>query len=183
MSSSVLTKPHSRWMLWLPLLVISAWLAWEKPGVVPMDEVVVQSRTPVGEIEISARAVKLTTVATTDGRMARLALIPRNELYPPEIRAPGHDLFAAVDWTPPPPPMVITPPSPIAPPLPFTFIGKSWINEKWQVFLAQGDEVLIVQEGLTLANQYRIDSVAPPLMSLTYLPLGQTQTLAIGESQ
>lgn len=186
MSTSPSRKKHSRWLLWLPLLAISAWLAWEQPGVQPMDEAaVVQARTPSQQPTAPDRP-RSDPVATANSSSLPLGslLRPRIELYPTEQQIPSQDLFASVDWTPPPPPPpVFTPPAPVAPPLPFTFIGKRRSADAWQVFLGRGDEVLIVQEGQTLANQYRVESVAPPLMTLTYLPLGQTQTLAIGESQ
>jgi hypothetical protein len=41
----------------------------------------------------------------------------------------------------PPPP----PPPPSAPPLPFTFIGKSLENGVWEVYLARGDRTYIVR--------------------------------------
>lgn len=179
-------KPRSRWLLWLPLLAMSAWLAWKQPGVqTPDDGAVVQARVPSPPPgALSQPSLKRVETAPTEPATEWPMLVPRSDLYPSSQQAPFKNLFASVDWTPPtPPPPLVKPPAPVAPPLPFTFIGKGRANGEWQVFLGRGDEVLIVQEGQTLANQYRIESVAPPLMTITYLPLGQTQTLAIGESQ
>lgn len=183
MSTLPKKRARSRWLLWLPLLVLSTWLAWEQPGVQTSDETAVV-QPPTRRPAPDAQSIDSPTAERGTANTAGRVLIPRNELYPPEQQVPRQDLFASVDWTPPPPPPpVVTPPAPIAPPLPFTFIGKRLADKQWQVFLGRGDEVLIVQEGQTLANQYRIESVAPPLMTLTYLPLGQKQTLAIGDNQ
>lgn len=91
-------------------------------------------------------------------------------------------LFGRQDWTPPPPPppKPEPPPPPSAPPLPFTVIGKSLEEGKWEVYLASGQSTHIAIEGAVLEGAWRIDRIAPPLMTLTYLPLNQIQQLNIG---
>jgi hypothetical protein len=100
------------------------------------------------------------------------------------VKAAGGDAFASHDWTPalkpapaPPPP---PPPPPSAPPLPFTFLGKAVSNGEWEVFLARGSETLIVRDKTVIDGVYRIDTIAPPGMTFTYLPLNQVQQLNIG---
>jgi hypothetical protein len=51
------------------------------------------------------------------------------------------------------------------------------------VYLARGEQTFIVREGSALDGLYRVDRIAPPSLALTYLPLGQSQTLPIGESR
>ena len=94
----------------------------------------------------------------------------------------GDTLFGRQDWTPPPPPppKPLPPPPPSAPPLPFTVIGKSLEDGKWEVYLALGERTHIASEGATLEGAWRVDRIAPPLMTLTYLPLNQVQQLNIG---
>jgi hypothetical protein len=97
--------------------------------------------------------------------------------------AAGDDAFGPRDWTPPkpaPPPPPPPPPPPSAPPLPFTFLGKAVANGEWEVFLARGSETLIVHNQTVIDGMYRIDAIAPPAMTLTYLPLNQVQQLNIG---
>ena len=100
------------------------------------------------------------------------------------VTAAGGDAFASHDWTPalkpvtPPPPP--PPPPPSAPPLPFTFLGKAVSNGVWEVFLARGSETLIVRDKTVIDGVYRIDAIAPPGMTITYLPLNQVQQLNIG---
>lgn len=91
-------------------------------------------------------------------------------------------LFDSQTWNPPPPPppKPTPPPPPVAPPLPYIVLGKKSEDQKWEVYLARGDQVFIAREKESLENQYRVDSIKPPTMVLTYLPLNQVQTLSIG---
>ena len=68
----------------------------------------------------------------------------------------------------------------MAPPMPFTFIGKAAADGAWEVFLARGDKTYVVRAKMVIDGTYRVDSIAPPFMSLTYLPLNQVQQLNIG---
>lgn len=98
------------------------------------------------------------------------------------FKAGDNAVFAAQDWTPPPPPPLPAPlpPPPKAPPLPFTYIGKSVGQGTWEVYLARGDRVYVVRDKDVIDGSYRVESIAPPLMTLTYLPLNQLQQLTIG---
>lgn len=111
-----------------------------------------------------------------------IAVRPRQSLWHSEqSRLPIRDIFALSSSPPapkPPPSAPALPPQ--APPLPFTFLGKRSDGTQWQVFLGRGDQTLIVQEGSTIEGAYRIDAVKPPTLTMTYLPLAQTQTLTIG---
>lgn len=89
------------------------------------------------------------------------------------------DLFAYHDWTPPPPPPSPAPP-PTAPPLPFTYLGKKIQDGVWEAYLARGEHTYIAREQTVIDNAYRVDSIRPPTLSLTYLPLNQAQTIFIG---
>ena len=111
-----------------------------------------------------------------------VAVRPRQTLWQSEqARLPIRDIFAL--GSPPPTPKP-APPAPAlpqqAPALPFTFIGKRSDGAQWQVFLGRGDQTLIVQEGATIESTYRVDAVKPPTLTMTYLPLAQSQTLSIG---
>ncbi|MCC2956584.1 hypothetical protein LK542_13270, partial [Massilia sp. IC2-477] len=71
-------------------------------------------------------------------------------------------------------------PAPTAPPLPFTFIGKSLQDGAWEIYLARGDRTYLVRENTVIDGTYRVDAVRPPVLTLTYLPLNQVQQLNIG---
>jgi hypothetical protein len=113
--------------------------------------------------------------------VAILRLQPRADLVGIGADAPA-DVFASRNWTPPPPPPAPPPPAPppSAPPLPFTYIGKAAANGQWEVFLARGSDTLIVRNQMTIDGAWRVDSIAPPSITFTYLPLNQVQQLNIG---
>lgn len=71
---------------------------------------------------------------------------------------------------------------PTAPALPFTVIGKQLAQGKWEVYLATTGEPILAHEGDTISEQYKVERIDPPTMTLTYLPLRQNQTLQIGPS-
>lgn len=117
---------------------------------------------------------------------AILRLLPRDTLIGGDDRfgAADNALFARQDWTPPPPPPSNEPPPPppppTAPPLPFTFIGKSLQDGAWEVYLARGDRTYLVRDQTTIDGTYRVDAIRPPVLTLTYLPLEQVQQINIG---
>ncbi|KUZ14367.1 hypothetical protein WI69_12755 [Burkholderia diffusa] len=112
---------------------------------------------------------------------------PRERLA--ALRAPvsvdaAHDPFTASSWLPPPP--VVPPPPetrpapPTAPPVPFVYLGQQDPKAaKPQVFLGNGDQLLIVSPGDVIGGQYRVESVSESNVVLTYLPLNQLQMVPI----
>ena len=134
-----------------------------------------------------ARADKNDSPAA-DVTIARL--LPREALIGASGEASfagGEGVFLGQNWSPPPPRLsaaaaaaAAAPPPPMAPPMPFTFIGKAAADGAWEVFLARGDKTYVVRAKMVIDGTYRVDSIAPPFMSLTYLPLNQVQQLNIG---
>lgn len=86
------------------------------------------------------------------------------------------DPFAPASFQPPPPP---PPPAaaPSAPPLRFKYLGKVAEGDRYAVFLDDGSGMLVVRQGDTLNNQYRVISVGERSLQLEYLPLNTAQTL------
>ena len=116
---------------------------------------------------------------------AILRLVPRETLIGDDnerFGQGGNAVFGRQDWTPPPPPPAPAPPPPppTAPPLPFTFIGKSLQDGVWEIYLARGERTYSVREAAVIDGTYRVDAVKPPILTLTYLPLNQVQQLNIG---
>jgi hypothetical protein len=92
------------------------------------------------------------------------------------------DLFPAKSWYVPPP-VSKTRPVPAAPPLPFVYVGKMIERGKAPtVFLESQNRTYLVHEDDQVGTNYRVDSIRPPLMTLTYLPLDIKQTMQIGEA-
>jgi hypothetical protein len=141
---------------------------------------------PVARAAPPARARPASAQAAGQGATAPiLRLVPREALIgdgADEFTGAANSLFARQDWTPPPPPPAPAPPPPppAAPPLPFTYIGKSVGDGIWEVYLARGDRTYLVREKTVLDGAWRVDAIAPPVLTLTYLPLNQVQQLNIG---
>jgi hypothetical protein len=181
---------QKRWWLWLPLLGFAAWLAFfgDKTPNATSDTVNARSpieRSPSSNTSPSQRAE---TPSNSSAKRDLEVLLARDQLYPSsKSKAAINDLFASSSWTPPPPPRAtlpaLPPPAPTAPALPFTYVGKKLEGAVWEVYVARGEQSFVLRTGTVIENTYRVQSVAPPSLSLIYLPLGQTQTLAIGESQ
>lgn len=145
---------------------------------------------PVERAPATKAAEPVRSTAQSAGKtgddVAIARLIPRETL----IGASGdrfgegeNSLFTRHDWTPPPPPSnepPPPPPPPSAPPLPFTYIGKSLQDGVWQIYLARGERTYLVNDGDTIDGTYRVDAIRPPVLTLTYLPLEQRQQLNIG---
>jgi hypothetical protein len=133
------------------------------------------------------RAAAPGTAATPDIQTLR----PREELIGGARAAEGDALFASQSWVPPPPPPAPAPsrpepeaqPAPTAPPLPFTYLGKKSEDGVWEVYLARGGETYIVREQSVIDRMYRVESIKPPNLSVTYMPLNQIQMLPIGAAQ
>lgn len=91
-----------------------------------------------------------------------------------EFPSPGPQIS-----TPPPQPL-LTPPTP--PALPFTYIGKLIEGREIVVFLGLRGKNLAVKTGDTIQNTYRIEEIKPPLLIVTYIPMGIKQSIQIGET-
>ena len=149
-------------------------------------------RQPVAEVaEAVERAVAPARHASARAPAAQpaiLALLPRSEVAGEEGDTFGGaaSVFQRQDWTPPPPKMVVSaapPPPPMAPPLPFVYLGKVAADGAWEVFLSRADKTYIVRAHTVIDGAYKVVAIAPPVMTLTYLPLNQVQQLNIGVSE
>ena len=67
---------------------------------------------------------------------------------------------------------------PVAPPLPFRYLGKMLEDGKLAVFVARGDESLVIAAGQRI-GEYRVDKVTDSEVVFTYLPLKQKQSLPL----
>lgn len=123
-----------------------------------------------------------------EGSAAPIAILRLRERPPYVARQEGEPrafaLFGNTSWDPPPPKLVAgPPPAPVAPPLPYSYLGKKFEAGHWEVYLALGDDARVARVHGRLDEKYRIDSITPPTLSLTYLPLMQVQTLNIGSTE
>jgi hypothetical protein len=70
------------------------------------------------------------------------------------------------------------PPVPVAPPLPFSYLGRMKNGERALVYLRKnGQGMVIAESGATIDNLYRVESISDSAVDFTYLPLGTKQAL------
>ena len=160
----------------------------ERPGARAAQAALVRTPAPAAAPRATPAPTSASTPTPTPAPAPILALVPRDVLIGDADGAFGQGQgaagpFAHQDWTPPPPPPAAPPPPPppTAPPLPFTFLGKSVGGGAWEIYLARGDRTYVVRDkGAVIDGTYRVDAIAPPVLTLTYLPLNQVQQLNIG---
>jgi hypothetical protein len=105
------------------------------------------------------------------------------------LEANAADPFAPRSWrkavprSAPANAVAVVAPPPTAPPLPFVYMGKLLSEETTAVFLIHGERNLIVREGDVIDSTYRVERLADAGLTLTHLPTGIRQILAIGEPQ
>lgn len=191
------TGANKRWALWLPLLMLGVWLA------------LFGDKSPAGgaaaSLPVKAQAVPSTAsaqpiAAAAHGLVERprapseessFALTPRDQLFakaddiPGTAKLPIRDLFSTRSWNPPPAPLPQAQPAPLpaAPPAPYSFLGKKLEGDAWEVFLAKGEQTFVARMNQVIENDWRVDKIAPPTLTLIYLPLGLPQILSIGDSR
>lgn len=150
-----------------------------------------RTTSPGASASMTAEAMPSGESAQTSGsRMNRVVVRdPFGQLMPDTV---------AITAPPPPPPPVqrkpvakvvvaagppVPPPAPVAPPLPFTAVGfihgQRIGDGQQQTFIQQGEKLTVIRQGDTINNTYRVDTITAERIVVTYLPLGQKQTLPL----
>ena len=175
-----------RQLLGLAALLGSAWLAFfaDKTPSAGSDLVAPTRVNPAAVTPAPVKAASNSPEKNSKGPGANpvVAVMALEERLPaprPGVENPGAQAFGARSWTPPPPPPP-PPPKPVAPPLPFGFLGKHLQAGVWQVYLTVGEDVRLARVAGVIDGQYRVESIVPPWIEFTYLPLNERQTLDIG---
>lgn len=79
------------------------------------------------------------------------------------------------------PPIVKSKPEkPIAPPLPYIYMGKITDKNGLSIFLTRNEKVYVVKDTGQIDLDYYVDLIRPPFIEITYLPLKEKQVLNIG---
>jgi hypothetical protein len=167
---------NKRWLLWLAMLAAAASLPFvdrSSTAAPPID----------GAVDLLPAAHRSQVAHGNEDPSRLIQPIARDVLIP--LRSSRHvyrNLFASQSWSPPVQPVAeVAPSEPSVPATPFTYLGKKLEAGTWEVYLARNDQTLIVREGMTIEDLYRVDRIAPPNLTLTYLPLGTVQNMTIGE--
>lgn len=152
------------------------------------DEVLLsdRARAPAGRPPAADATVPVTSADRSARRPAAVEVLrirPRQDSDPagPWFPAPRPVRVAQAPRPAAPPPSAPpAPPPPQAPPLPFKALGHYTDGDQVGVFLQYRDQNLVARVGDTLAEQYKVESLAGGVLTLRYLPLNQTQTLDLG---
>lgn len=111
-------------------------------------------------------------------RAEALADIDLDKLVRAESSLPQNDPFAARSFGAAPQAQAgAAPARPEVPPLPFQYIGRVTENGKQEVYVMRGDEVITLERGQKIGNEYRVDKITGKSITFTYLPLKTRQTL------
>lgn len=154
-----------------------AWLALAG-GAVAVAAIFAPAPAPSPE---SAPASRSAPNASAPAAGESLAALPARET----IGKPRGEVFAARSWAPHAPrrtvkaaaPAAAAPPPP--PPMPYRVAGKVVYEGGAHVVLAKGDRVFWASEGETLEDGYRVEAITPDRVTLTYVPLGVEQHIAM----
>jgi hypothetical protein len=161
-----------RWLLGTGLLLTLAATGW----VASQDEPKAPARA-----ERTAAASARKEPRAPQAQAEPAVELELERLKRPDFAEASAELFPSRTWQAPPPKAVSAPPEPPrAPPLPYAYFGQMAEDGKAVVFLVRGDRNFAVRQGETLDSTYRIDEIRKDALIMTYLPLQQQQTLAIG---
>jgi hypothetical protein len=140
-----------------------------------------QSRKHEQSIEISQPTSVLNTVQTNAQKLVsnNAQLILKNRDLPDS----SENLFSTpIKTLPQASNTVLIAPKPVAPPLPFKYLGRMLVGTGSGVMLNVQGEVTPIQQGDVLLGQYRVQAIHESAGALEiqflYLPLNQTQTLS-----
>ena len=168
------------------LLVAAHWQRGQEPGDDGDDGVVAAAAPRAARAASTAAPTAAAAASTASAGPADAPASGRTRI---NSKIGVVDAFGPVSWLPParpappvvaaPPPPPQPPPAPAAPKLPFAFVG---MVERGalapQAYLAKGEALLIVSAGEVIDNNtYRVESLQPNAVVMTYLPLGIRQTL------
>ena len=119
--------------------------------------------------DASEIALPVEAVATRGSGAEPAVELDLDSLKRPKRDATVVNLFAPVKQPAPP----------SAPPLPFKYLAQVLEDGKQSVFLVRDNRHYSVHAGQTIDNEYRVEKIAKNEITMTYLPAGVRQTLAI----
>lgn len=147
----------------------------------PVERSSIPASPPSSSIQLGSTRTNTSSSGDKSGKLPHILALQSRETLIGEMDADQPaSLFASQSWTPPPPPPTPAPAvAPTAPPLPFKYLGKQKEEEEWQVFLGREDMTFIVKKNDVIGGLYKVQDIAPPSLTLLYLPLNQMQSLTI----
>jgi hypothetical protein len=176
---------RGRWPVMLTLLAVAAWLAFfgdKTPA--SLATAVPRPSMPVAASPARPQSRSTAAAGPRDALPGLAALVARDQLIAsPSTGRAGRDLFAAVQWTPPPAPAPAPAAAQTAPAPAYVYVGKKREGGQWEVYLSRGDQNFIVREGGALEGAYRVAKIEPPTLTISSLSESQTLTIDIGGAE
>ncbi len=169
-------KRRARQLLLLAALVLSVWAAWQ----VSRDEVGGSPAARAGQAVDGVRRP-----VSDPRRTSEQALVVANPIRLPERADPAGsvlDFFAPPLQRKAASPVVAKPvaSAPVAPPLPYIYLGRIEEGGQTLVFLMDGGKELLVAPGSAVSKGWRLDSVSTGKLEFTFEPLNQQLILRLG---
>lgn len=110
------------------------------------------------------------------------SVIPWQKLLREPLSSQPHNVFKVHSWLVVPKPVktiFLPPPAPVAPPAPFTYVGKLENSPLGtQIFLLRNGHLYTAVKGQKIDAQWRLDAEDINNVQLTYLPLNLPQVLS-----
>ena len=150
------------------------------------EEAVVQAAVRPAASDAAPRALPM----QAEGRRSAGAAAGVLELRPrDDIDGDDSHLFAALSWEPPPtraeapPPVAPEAMVPQAPPAPLQLLGRYQEGGRTAMFATFNGDSVVLWPGENINPEWRVDAIEAGQVVLTYLPLGQKQSLPWTASQ
>ena len=172
--------PKGLLLLLLLAVILTLWMMFRE--VIADNTIEVINQTNTVQDPIAKRSNNNSNSSQKKVLMAtQQPLIPWQKLERAPLTSPPQDLFKVHSW------LVLAPvrkakaqpaPAPVAPPAPFTYVGKLDDSPTGtQFFLMENGRLFSVLKGEKISRQWRLDNDDAGSLYLTFLPLNLPQTL------
>jgi hypothetical protein len=174
-----------QWQLFGALVLTlgaTAWSALQDPDA----EVAARSPAPAPRAGMAATAPRPAAPRIPLNAEASAASDRLPELPDATVRVPlaevGADFAAPISFRPPPVSTPMPKRMPMAPPLPFRYVGAIDDGGTRRALLMEGEQLRVVAGGDEIDGRYRVERVGEAGIDFLYLPLKQRQSLTLSRS-
>jgi len=153
------------------------------------DDAVVQAAERPAASDAAPRLAPVSTPAQSEGRRSAGAAEVLGLRSRDDLDGDDSNLFAALSWEPPPAKVEAPPPpaaeavAPRAPPAPLQLLGRYQEGDRTAMFATFNGDSVVLWPGENINPEWRVDAIEAGQVVLTYLPLGQKQSLPWTGSQ
>lgn len=154
------------------------------------DDAVVQVAERPAVSDAMSRPVPVPAPMQSEGRRSAGAAEVLGLRSRDDLDGDDSNLFASLSWEPPPatrveapPPAASEPVAPRAPPAPLQLLGRYQEGDRTAMFATFNGDSVVLWPGENINPEWRVDAIEAGQVVLTYLPLGQKQSLPWTGSQ